>query len=152
MALGRAALRAGDSAKAVKYFSEALTVPGNLGEAKHLLANQSDIRYWLGCALAANGDATAIMDVPLPDPIKAILKGHYKSPPQDMGFIKTLREDGRVKTCPMCGSFKGGTLDHLMPQADFAAFAVFGLNLIPACDCNTMRSKTLTGPHPGERR
>ncbi len=35
----------------------ALNVPHNLGEAKHLLANQSDIHYWLGCALSAAGDA-----------------------------------------------------------------------------------------------
>jgi tetratricopeptide (TPR) repeat protein len=57
VALGRAALKAGDSTRAVRYFSAALTVPQTLGEAKHLLANQSDIHYWLGCALAANGDA-----------------------------------------------------------------------------------------------
>ncbi len=42
---------------ALEHFSAALTAPQNLGEAKHLLANQSDIHYWLGCALAANGDA-----------------------------------------------------------------------------------------------
>ena len=32
------------------------TSPENLGEAKHLLANQSDIHYWLGVALDALGD------------------------------------------------------------------------------------------------
>ncbi len=42
---------------AATHFRAALTTPKNLGEAKHLLANQSDIHYWLGCALAANGDA-----------------------------------------------------------------------------------------------
>jgi tetratricopeptide (TPR) repeat protein len=42
---------------AATHFTDALTAPLNLGEAKHLLANQSDIHYWLGCALAANGDA-----------------------------------------------------------------------------------------------
>jgi hypothetical protein len=41
---------------AVAHFQAALTAPANLGEAKHLLANQSDIHYWLGCALAAAGD------------------------------------------------------------------------------------------------
>jgi len=55
LALGREALKSNDSVQAIKYFSAALTVPGNLGEAKHLLANQSDIHYWLGCALAAGG-------------------------------------------------------------------------------------------------
>ena len=41
---------------AATHFRAAITAPKNLGEAKHLLANQSDIHYWLGCALAANGD------------------------------------------------------------------------------------------------
>ncbi|MEI7908677.1 MAG: DUF5107 domain-containing protein [Verrucomicrobiota bacterium] len=41
---------------AAPHFRAALTAPLNLGEAKHLLANQSDIQYWLGCALAANGE------------------------------------------------------------------------------------------------
>ena len=43
-------------AGAIAHFRTALTAPENLGEAKHLLANQSDIHYWLGCALAATGD------------------------------------------------------------------------------------------------
>ena len=38
------------------HFEAALRAPENLGEAKHLLANQSDIHFWLGCALDAAGD------------------------------------------------------------------------------------------------
>ena len=57
LALGRVALEGGEAAKACEHFAGALTAPQNLGEAKHLLANQSDIHFWLGCALAANGDA-----------------------------------------------------------------------------------------------
>jgi len=34
-----------------------LDCPENLGEAKHLLANQSDVYYWLGIAFDAIGDA-----------------------------------------------------------------------------------------------
>ena len=56
LALGRAAFKRGRATQASEYFSAALTAPKNLGEAKHLLANQSDIHYWLGCALAAGGD------------------------------------------------------------------------------------------------
>ncbi len=41
---------------AAAHFRAALTAPENLGEAKHLLANQSDIQYWLGCALEQSGD------------------------------------------------------------------------------------------------
>ncbi len=56
LALGRTALKHGNATRAGEYFSAALTAPKNLGEARHLLANQSDIHYWLGCALAASGE------------------------------------------------------------------------------------------------
>ncbi|MGH7977607.1 MAG: DUF5107 domain-containing protein, partial [Limisphaerales bacterium] len=63
LALGRAALRKAEGGKrkaeieaAVAYFKNALTSPRHLGEAKHLLANQSDIHFWLGGALDLLGD------------------------------------------------------------------------------------------------
>jgi len=56
LALGRRALALGDALGAANHFRVALTAPDNLGEAKHLLANQSDIHYWLGCAYAAQED------------------------------------------------------------------------------------------------
>ena len=56
LALGRAALASGDFAGARSHFEQALTSPRNLSEACHLLANQSDIHYWLGCALAGLGE------------------------------------------------------------------------------------------------
>ncbi len=57
--LGRAGLAAGKAAEAAKFFSVALIAPKNLGEARHLLANQSDLHFWLGEALAAAGNRTA---------------------------------------------------------------------------------------------
>jgi len=59
LALGRAALTGDDPVRAAEHFRAALTAPLNLGEAKHLLANQSDIHFWLGCALAEGGEAPA---------------------------------------------------------------------------------------------
>ena len=56
LVLGRAALMKDDFANARKHFEAALTSPLNLSEAKHLLANQSDIHYWLGCACAGLAD------------------------------------------------------------------------------------------------
>ncbi len=56
LALGRAALKRDKPQKAVEHFEAALHPPQNLGEARHLLANQSDIHYGLGCALAALGE------------------------------------------------------------------------------------------------
>jgi tetratricopeptide (TPR) repeat protein len=54
--LGREALSRGDHATALRRFEEALSAPGNLGESKHLLANQSDILFWIGEARAKGGD------------------------------------------------------------------------------------------------
>jgi tetratricopeptide (TPR) repeat protein len=59
LALGRGSLEHGDAATARVHFEAALTPPCNLGEAKHLLANQSDIHFWLGCALAELGEKSA---------------------------------------------------------------------------------------------
>lgn len=56
LSLGRLALTAGDAETALAHFQSALDVPENLGEARHLLANASDIHYWLGCAHAALGN------------------------------------------------------------------------------------------------
>jgi tetratricopeptide (TPR) repeat protein len=55
---GTADLPIGHLSTALEHFRAALWPPKNLGEARHLLANQSDIRYWLGCALAAIGENT----------------------------------------------------------------------------------------------
>ncbi|MBC8094290.1 MAG: DUF5107 domain-containing protein, partial [Akkermansiaceae bacterium] len=74
LALGRAALqsarRRGEKtraleseicqtflASAVAHFRNALNAPRHLGEAKHLLANQSDLHYWLGAALELAGES-----------------------------------------------------------------------------------------------
>ncbi|MEO7717326.1 MAG: DUF5107 domain-containing protein, partial [Capsulimonas sp.] len=59
LALGRVALTEGDPAEARRCFEAALTAPAGLSEAKHLLANQSDIHYWLGEACDQSGDTDA---------------------------------------------------------------------------------------------
>jgi tetratricopeptide (TPR) repeat protein len=56
LALGRAALEDSKIDSAVAHFKDALASPQNLSEAKHLLANQSDIHYWLGIALELRGE------------------------------------------------------------------------------------------------
>jgi tetratricopeptide (TPR) repeat protein len=55
LALGRASLYEGDSKRALEFFKAALQSPVNLGEAKHLLANQSNVYFWLGVAYSAMG-------------------------------------------------------------------------------------------------
>lgn len=55
LALGRATLAAGRADEAVELFGAAMESPHNLGEARHMLANDADVRYWLGEALHAAG-------------------------------------------------------------------------------------------------
>ncbi len=62
LALGRRALananngeRKAEWDSAIAHFKMALASPSNLGEAKHLLANQSDIHFWLGVAVELLG-------------------------------------------------------------------------------------------------
>lgn len=56
LALGRRALAKGDAGAARAHFEAALDTPDNLGENRHLLANASDVHYWLGEARAARGE------------------------------------------------------------------------------------------------
>lgn len=57
LGLGRKALKAGNAATAKSHFETALEAPENLGEAKHLLVNQSNIHYWCGVAAMGKGDS-----------------------------------------------------------------------------------------------
>jgi tetratricopeptide (TPR) repeat protein len=56
LALGRRALMKDDAAGAVREFEAALENPLRAGEAKHPLANQSNIYYWLGIAWQTRGE------------------------------------------------------------------------------------------------
>jgi hypothetical protein len=48
-------------------------------------------------------------------------------------------------TCPLCGFGEPSTMDHALPKEPFPEFAVFPLNLIPACGkCNTDKGEEWT--------
>ncbi|RVI51052.1 hypothetical protein CN115_25205 [Sinorhizobium meliloti] len=101
--------------------------------------------------IAADGNVRTINKVPLPKPIEDYLKDLYGSPPGDIAHIGGIREESDPDCCPMCGSFHSGTLDHVMPKAQYASFAIFGRNLVPACKCNTKRTSSIIGANEGER-
>ena len=54
--LGQRALQSNKPDEARRRFELAVSVPRNLGEARHLLANQSDVHYWLGMVCQSLGD------------------------------------------------------------------------------------------------
>ena len=53
--LGQRALAAQDPSQARRFFETVLSPPHNLGEAKHLLANWSDVFFWIGTSCAEEG-------------------------------------------------------------------------------------------------
>ena len=55
--LGREALAAGNAQSAIEHFEAADRPPRSLNEARHLLANSSNIEFWLGEGWSATGDA-----------------------------------------------------------------------------------------------
>jgi len=114
---------------------------------RHVLTIKNGYRHYL----AAHGNVSRIGTITLPKITAKFLRKHYASPPQALSYITQMRERSDSKTCPMCGSLHSGTLDHLMDKADHPAFAIFSLNLVPACKCNSKRSKNLVGSNPGER-
>ncbi len=54
--LGRKALAEKHFPIALTHFEQAMACPANLAEVRHLLANKSDVQFWLGEARAAVGD------------------------------------------------------------------------------------------------
>ena len=54
--LARLAIASGKPAEAIAHLQQALRPPVSLGEARHPLANKSDIEYWLGVAYEAAGN------------------------------------------------------------------------------------------------
>lgn len=122
-----------------------------LGSYPQLQGHVAEIRDAYTQYVAVGGDVSAIAGVTLPPAIGKLLKGHYANPPVDLPYIAKLRDDGRIRTCTMCGSLYGYTLDHVMPKGMNPCFAIFGLNLVPACQCNTLRTNQLIGAAPGER-
>ncbi|WP_175046933.1 hypothetical protein [Burkholderia lata] len=101
--------------------------------------------------LAEEGDARHINRVELDEEVEGYLRAHYKNPPSALAYITALRHEAEQRACPMCGSMHRGTLDHLLPKEDYAVFAVFSQNLVPACKCNSKRGRTVVGVAAGER-
>ena len=56
---GKGLLQDGRGAMALKHFQAALHPPHNLSEARHFLANASDIYFWIGTAERASGNEPA---------------------------------------------------------------------------------------------
>jgi tetratricopeptide (TPR) repeat protein len=57
--LGRMVLFHGEPKEALELFETGASVPLNLGESRHLLANHAELDYWMGVAARKSGDEAA---------------------------------------------------------------------------------------------
>jgi tetratricopeptide (TPR) repeat protein len=91
LALGRHALARADYASARTFFEQALVSPENLSEATHILANCSDIYYWLGVAWDRLGNRAKAHEQWW---VAAAFRGDFKEmsvrPFSEMTFYSTL--------------------------------------------------------------
>lgn len=98
----------------------------------------------------SNGNALNIHSIRVSDDLKKGLLKNYNKPPNSLAFIKQIRASSPV-VCPMCGSLKTTSLDHLLPKENYPEFTVYSKNLVPACDCNTKRGTATKNQVTGAR-
>ena len=130
---------------------DALSVNAQLKCFPNLTAQVPAIKAGYLQYIAAKGNAHEVTNVMLPAEIQTQLKSLYSSPSKELPHIDRIREETSANCCPMCGSIHSGTIDHILPKADYPVFAVFGRNLVPACMCNSKRGNVLKGAHDSER-
>ena len=120
-----------------------------------LQANLAPIHAQYAAYWGASGNpaaANAPQAIPLTDLMVRGMKRLYTSPPTLIRKqLDNVRDRGSVNVCPMCGSLKTGSLDHVFPKNTFPEFSIFSKNLVPACDCNSKRGESYMGANPGER-
>lgn len=96
-------------------------------------------------SLAAEGELHTIIPDPAVPPYlksgdmqKLYSKGMLRKNSEARKYYERLRLSSPYRVCPFCLHRSVRTLDHYLPKAEFGAFAVLPLNLVPCCrDCNT---------------
>ena len=108
-----------------------------------LFANKSNLFSAYKNYIRGKGNLFARTYAKLPKNVEAALLKLYASPPLSHKMIDKLRENDSTSLCPMCGSMHRGTLDHVLPKADWPEFSILIKNLVPACKCNQMKGNVL---------
>ncbi|WP_411360660.1 hypothetical protein [Pseudidiomarina sp. YC-516-91] len=98
------------------------------------------------------GNPWVINSINIGEPLKNSLKLHYLKPPKGrLSFIQKFRRNLSPLVCPMCGSFGNGSIDHYLPKDIYPEFSCFSHNLIPSCNCNSLRGTRVKGDFPSAR-
>jgi hypothetical protein len=92
------------------------------------------------------GDPWVVSRANLDADLQRQLKGLYAQPPKGcLEFIAANRYNKSPTICLMCGGLGMGTLDHYLPKDIYPEFSLFSANLIPACNCNSLRGTKYKG-------
>lgn len=98
------------------------------------------------------GDPWSITSKIAGDKFKKSLITHYDNAPKGrLEFIDHFRRKLSPNICPMCGGPGNGTLDHYLPKDLYPEFSFYSKNLIPACNCNSLRGIKVKGNTASER-
>lgn len=105
--------------------------------AKHGLAGYQ--AAWLAAAQQyrdGQGDPWQVAETQYPDAFDKALRTFWANF-RKTKLVKDIRKTKR-KSCLMCGSAGGRSVDHGLPRVDFPEFAILFENLVPACTiCNS---------------
>jgi hypothetical protein len=104
----------------------------------HLQHQLNDVLIAYRNYIQNRGNPWTIAMPNISEALKNALCSHYASPPESVDYLSRLRQSS-PEVCPMCGGFHPTTLDHYLPKTDYAAWAIFSKNLVPACGCNMAR-------------
>lgn len=131
---------------------QSLANNARLSSHPQLLNEYIQFRSQYSSYITHGGDPWKINQIPINNQLKKALILHYSSPPTGrLKFITEYRRTLSPILCPMCGGFGNGTLDHYLPKDDFPEYSFFSKNLVPACNCNSLRGVTVKGGGSPER-
>ncbi|MFA7259323.1 MAG: hypothetical protein WC013_07365 [Aeromonas bestiarum] len=131
---------------------QSLANNSRLGSHPKLLSEYLIFRGQYNQFIANGGDPWMITSAITDANFGSALINHYVDSPEGrLLFIKDFRRTISPTVCPMCGGFGNGTLDHYLPKADYPEFSFFSKNLVPACNCNSLRGTAVKGTRASER-
>ncbi|WP_282146157.1 hypothetical protein [Alteromonas stellipolaris] len=123
-----------------------------LGSYPKLMQSYVAIKDQYAAYSQHNGDPWKLNPTNLDTELSRRIKGHYDKPPKDcLTFIPETRYEMPTLICLMCGGFGMGTLDHYLPKDIYPEFALFSENLVPACNCNSLRGTAHKGTATPQR-
>jgi hypothetical protein len=126
-----------------------LSKTGRKAGIEELRARLAEILVQYGASRDRMCRGVELLAPPLSARLAKLLSSYFDDPTAAFKYyIKFIRAQLSPDVCPMCGSVKTGTVDHFVGRVEYPELALFSLNLVPACGCNSVRRTTRDLFHP----